>query len=42
MQNASQKELSDVLEAYHISSGQFKPEEWKKVVISHAQGKNII
>ena len=38
MENASQKDFKDALETYNVSLHQFKPEEWKKVVIDHAQG----
>ena len=42
MENASQREFNDALETYHVSLHQFKPEEWKKVVIDHAKGNYFL
>ena len=42
MQSESQREFSDVLDTYNVSLAHFKPDEWKKVVTSHAQGKKAL
>ena len=43
MQNESLKEFNEALDEYGVSLDQFKSDEWKLAVITHAQGsKNIV
>ena len=39
MQNVSRREFDDALNSYHVPLSEFHAGEWKKVVTSHAQGK---
>ena len=39
MQSESDKEFTEVLVAYNVPSVQFMADEWKNIVVCHAQGK---
>ena len=39
MQSESEKEFTEVLVAYNEPIVQFKADEWKNIVVCHAQGK---
>lgn len=38
MQKDSEKDFIDILGMYNVPLEQFKADEWKNIVISHAQG----
>lgn len=43
MQNESLKDFNEALDEYGVSLDQFKADDWKLAVVSHAQGnKNIV
>lgn len=42
MQNESLKDFNEALDEYGVSLDQFKSDDWKLAVVSHAQGnKNL-
>lgn len=43
MQNESLKDFNEALDGYGVSLDQFKSDDWKLAVVSHAQGnKNFV
>jgi hypothetical protein len=43
MQNESLKDFNEALDEYGVSLDQFKSDDWKLAVVSHAQGnKNFV
>ena len=39
MLTESRKEFNEVLDTYEVPLAQFKADEWKRAVVSHAHGK---
>ena len=42
MQKDSEKDFIDILGMYNVPLEQFKADEWKNIVISHAQGTVVL